>query len=485
MAGFDNEIMYCSGVRLEPSDAQSVSIMQEGTNVVSDVNHVGDPNDALLGVSANPSSLSHDPVSGFLWLKVTGTGIPTWKRLFATTSAPVLTLTGNSGGAIPPDVAGNINIVTAHTTTKFVGSVNSLTIDYALDVLVLGSSVSSLTSGNRLVGFGNGALSSATSAVGCVGVGTSALAALTTGVSCTAVGFLAGQLMTSASNCTAIGAGALDSETTGADNTAVGQNALILSNGSTRNTAVGVACLQSIGNTPGNTCMGWFAASNVAGSYNTAIGYQALLSGSPFTASYNIALGYQAGFSIAGSGMSNIAIGNLGQCGDNNVIRIGTAGSGNAQQNACFVAGITGVTVTVSSPVGVNSVGQLSDLGFGTAGQVFTSTGPGSSPIWSGGASVLAITSVNHAASPYTVLPADQYLSCQTSTGTITILLPNAPTTGRVIHIKDSNGAAATSNISVTTVGGAVTIDGGTTFTMSNNYASIDVIFTGAHYEVF
>lgn len=101
------------------------------------------------------------------------------------------------------------------------------------------------------------------------------------------------------------------------------------------------------------------------------------------------------------------------------------------------------------------------------------------------GALNLTVTSVNHAASPYTALITDNFLACQTSTGTITLLLPNAPVTGKVYIIKDSNGAAAASNISVTTVGGAVTIDGQTTYTMNVNYQSISVIFDGVSYEVF
>jgi hypothetical protein len=98
---------------------------------------------------------------------------------------------------------------------------------------------------------------------------------------------------------------------------------------------------------------------------------------------------------------------------------------------------------------------------------------------------VLSITTVAHAASPYTVLSTDQFLAVNVSGGVVEIELPNAPTSGRVIYIKDSNGAAATSNISITTVGGSVTIDGQTTYTMSTNYQSINVIFDGTNYEVF
>jgi hypothetical protein len=135
---------------------------------------------------------------------------------------------------------------------------------------------------------------------------------------------------------------------------------------------------------------------------------------------------------------------------------------------------------------GTTATGAFQNVsGVGTAGQVLTSNGGAALPTWQSGASILSITSVAHGASPYTVLSTDEFLACQSSGGVITIKLPNAPTTGRVIYIKDSTGAAATSNISVTTVGGTVTIDGQTTYTVSTNYESISVIFDGTNYEVF
>ena len=75
MAGFDNEVLYASGIRLEPSDAQSILLMQLTGTDVSRINYIGDPEGA---VAANPSSLSHDPVSGVIYQKVSGTGNTGW-----------------------------------------------------------------------------------------------------------------------------------------------------------------------------------------------------------------------------------------------------------------------------------------------------------------------------------------------------------------------------------------------------------------------
>ena len=75
MAGFDNEVLYASGIRLESSDAQSILLMQLASTDVSRINYTGNPEGA---VSANPSSLSHDPVSGVIYQKISGTGNTGW-----------------------------------------------------------------------------------------------------------------------------------------------------------------------------------------------------------------------------------------------------------------------------------------------------------------------------------------------------------------------------------------------------------------------
>ena len=95
-------------------------------------------------------------------------------------------------------------------------------------------------------------------------------------------------------------------------------------------------------------------------------------------------------------------------------------------------------------------------------------------------------TNVNHAASPYTVLSTDQYISVDCSAGTVSLLFPNAPTYKRQWIIKDRTGNASTNNISVTTVGGTVTIDGQTTYTIDSNYAAIQLLANATPtYEVF
>lgn len=101
-------------------------------------------------------------------------------------------------------------------------------------------------------------------------------------------------------------------------------------------------------------------------------------------------------------------------------------------------------------------------------------------------------TQINNASSPYTVLSLpstpDYFISVDSTAAahaTTTILLPNAPTTFRQFIIKDRTGKASTNNILISTVGGAVTIDGQTTYTMSGNFDSIQLLFNGTSYEIF
>lgn len=129
-----------------------------------------------------------------------------------------------------------------------------------------------------------------------------------------------------------------------------------------------------------------------------------------------------------------------------------------------------------STTIGDNGVSHFNSASFTVDANGFVSLVP---------VLTYPITNINHASSPYTVLSTDQFISADVTAGVITVRLPNTTTTGRVIIIKDKVGLCNTSNISLTTVGGVVTIDGQTTYTMNVNYESISLIFDGTNYEVF
>jgi hypothetical protein len=369
------------------------------------------------------------------WLTVSGSG-------------EIATISGNDGIHEGP-VAGNFSFVTANATPKFLGTAGTETLDFGLSNLILGRSGSTITSGTANVGFGF-----------------SSLGGLTTGTSNTCMGYNSGLSLKTGIGNTAIGSNSL-------------QNAQSVGSGTNNyNTAVGYLCMITAGqegetasyNTGvGSNCLAG-GTNFYAGSYTTALGYMA--GNSYFAGSYNIFLGYNSGTAYTNpfSGMvakSNILIGNVGMepfsTPESNTIRIGTQGTGNSQQNLCYIAGIYGSNTSSGMPVYVDSTGAL-----GTGG---------------GSSTPLSITTVN--TTPYVVLATDQYIDINTHSSAITIQLPNTTTVGRFITIKDQRGNSFVNNITITTVGGSVTIDGLSSQIISVNYKSINVIWTGSAYEIF
>ncbi len=132
----------------------------------------------------------------------------------------------------------------------------------------------------------------------------------------------------------------------------------------------------------------------------------------------------------------------------------------------------------------IGSTGADPVLNTLTAGAgISIANNPGSITITNIGGSSLAYTAVN--TTPYVVLPGDQFISVDSSGAPITIELPNAPAAGRNFVVKDRLGSAVANNITVTTVGGAVLIDGATTYVLKTNFQAISLIFSGTAYEVF
>lgn len=349
------------------------------------------------------------------------------------------TITGDTGGPLSP-TAGNWNILanaTAGSTIFFNGSISTLS---------LGVTDSR---GNTIMGLNAGNLGATTS-----------------------------------TNNTAFGQDALTSSTIGLNSTAFGYRALRNENSSS-NAAFGYLAGTLIGDGSKNCCMGDSSlSSNVHAINNTAIGYHSMVAyaGSIVqggntaygfssldqltTGSTNIAIGSSAGTSLTTTESNNIIIGSPGIVGDNNTIRIGLDGSGTGQQNQCFIAGINGITVANQAPVVINTVtGQL---------------GTGS------GSFATKYTNVNFAASPYTILSTDYYISCDTSGGAITLNFPNAPTANRQWVVKDRTGNSGTNNITVTTPGGVVTFDGSTSYLINTAYQAINMLANSTPtYEVF
>lgn len=248
---------------------------------------------------------------------------------------------GGGGGSGIQNLAGNtgtatgstVNLETANTTATFVASGDTVTLDFDENNLLIGSNGASITSGSQNVGVGKVPLDS-----------------LQDGAANVCMGWAAGNALTS-----------------GAGNCAIGANALLSNQNGLYNVAMGLNALTN------------FTGASLIG--NIAIGQQSL-NGPGFTGDGNICLGQMSGMNYEGTESNNICFSHDGVPGDQNTIRIGDQGTGDDQQDKCFIAGIAPVTLVGSSPVGINSSGQLSNLGFGSSGQVLRSNGNGVSPSW-------------------------------------------------------------------------------------------------------
>lgn len=89
MAGIENNIVYGGGFKLTESFAKDILNMQRDATDVSRINHTGSPEGVI---SANPSSLCHDPVSGSVYVKATGTGNTGWQLVAVAGSKTVLSV---------------------------------------------------------------------------------------------------------------------------------------------------------------------------------------------------------------------------------------------------------------------------------------------------------------------------------------------------------------------------------------------------------
>jgi hypothetical protein len=425
-----------SGGPVGPDGANNINVVGAGVITVA-----GNPGTSTLTITpsgsiassfiTNPATGVATPAAGVLTFAGTGgitvtAGVSTVTIDGATISAG--TITGNTGGA-QPQLAGNWNIVTANSTVVVAGAASTFTMDFGQRNLILGTSPAITTADeNVAIGFNSGL-------------------ALVSSIANVFIGFNAGGNI-------------ID----GDSNVAIGDNALAAaSTGNSENVAVGANALQNL---------------SMNTTDNTAIGHNALISLD--TGSSNTALGFESGNSYNGSESFNIVIGNSGQNGESNVTRIGSFGN----QTACFISGIDGIDLSTANIV-TESSEQLGTTVLTGGTGISITPGVGILTVASTGATTLAVTSIDVGDSPYTVLAADSYLSVDGVLGPITIRLPNSPAVGRVYYIKDSQGTASGNNITVTTVGGAVNIDGATSFVMNTNYESINVVFTGTAYEVF
>lgn len=103
MAGIQNNIEFAGGFKLQASSSRDISDMMTLSTDVSSVNHTGNPEGV---VAANPSSFCHDPVSGNVYIKGSGSGNTGWFQI-PTNGSGVNSWIDVTSGASPTNMVQN------------------------------------------------------------------------------------------------------------------------------------------------------------------------------------------------------------------------------------------------------------------------------------------------------------------------------------------------------------------------------------------
>jgi hypothetical protein len=180
----------------------------------------------------------------------------------------------------------------------------------------------------------------------------------------------------------------------GTNNTFIGKQAGNVSLVSSNNTFTGMN--SGYGTSSGGSNSGYGYNSlvvNTSGQNNTSCGANSMANAVDL--SYNTCLGYGAGSTLSTSGSnSNILIGNNGDASLSNTVKIGTQGTGNAQQNTCYIAGIYDTVLGGAQWVTVDINGKLVGAAGGGGGGGVTSVA-GSTNITITGTPTVPIVNLN------------------------------------------------------------------------------------------
>jgi hypothetical protein len=413
----------------------------------------------------------------------------------------VNTITGNSG----TPVSGNISLVTANSTPKFVSGGSTITLDFGLSNLALGSSLPSLTTGIRNVTLGLGNLDSDTGGSNNTAIGTGSLisltlgsnntvlgnqtlAGITIGINNLALGHLAGNAYTGAesSNILLLNAGVVGESNVirigtsgssggqqnkcfivGIDGVNVGSVARVVTEASNQLGTAIITAGSGVTITPTANAITISASGSVPISFLTDSG-TAVPAGGVLTV--------HGGANINTSGAGSTVTINV-----NNQLLM--PNGSNAAPSYSF---------TNATNAGLYYDGGTKMVLNATNGQIFNAD---ASTISINSAnmniqginisSFLAVNRTNPGAYPYTVTTNDYFISVDSSGGAHTINFPNAPRTNVTYVVKDRTGNAGANNITLTTPAATILFDGSATYVMDSNFASVQLIYNGTSFEVY
>ena len=228
------------------------------------------------------------------------------------------------------------------------------------NVFLGGSSGNLSITGIQNVGVGTQSLTNLSSGNNNIAIGRQAMFSNSDGFDNIAIGTNACSVSGSPSYNVFIGSGAGENNI-GSDNIGIGPWACqgVAGASTSENIAIGEASLMAVTSATENCSIGWSSQKAVtAGFQNCSIGTGSLIGIT--TGHCNVSIGHNSGLAYAGAESSNILLQNSGVVGESNTIRIGKQGAGNQQENRCFIAGITGVTVSNTALVTLDTTtGQL------------------------------------------------------------------------------------------------------------------------------
>lgn len=269
--------------------------------------------------------------------------------------------TADTGDVTLTDAAGNINLPpTNGTGTQGVITVHDIPMGIRVPVISWRGESNTFIGGNA----GNFTLT-VLSSINNTACGADSLQQLTTGANNTCLGKTSGQNITTGNFNTSAGVLSLSTANSASQNTTIGFQAGKTISTSFDNVALGAYALDAFStgaaNAGANTALGTNSlGALLTGIQNCCVGDSC--AANLLTGSFNLILGPSgAGSNYTGAESSNILINNDGVTGESNVIRIGNQGSGDDQQDTCFIAGIRGSTTGVNNAIAVliDSAGQL------------------------------------------------------------------------------------------------------------------------------
>ena len=156
----------------------------------------------------------------------------------------------------------------------------------------------------------------------------------------------------------------------------------------------------------------------------------------------------------------------------------------------------TSGSLTLGGTLSLTSGQVITALGFTPLQTAVTSIAGGNNIVLSGSTGSVTISRVDglqtvvtgNSGSTYNVLTTDQYIGSTrsaTGTGTITLPLGSTVTAGRQYIIKDEGGFSGSSLRRITVAAsGSDTIDGSATRSITSNYGSLTVLWTGTRWSV-